>query len=164
MNYTWTPAHGNDVEHIVEMAESHFQSEIDLIFNPQPVVYSRNITLAVVNQFYSPLSELLSVCKDDTGKLLAYTWATHEVAAWSDDRMVTVRMAHVDLQLPAKVRISIVKDMLNLWETFAHLSRTPIICSTTMRKDQEAFLKLHAKHGYDVRGSYAYKKINLMTL
>jgi hypothetical protein len=163
MKYTWTPAQGNDVEHIVKMAESHFQNEIDLIFNPQPVVYSRNITLAVVNQFYNPLSELLSVRKDDTGKLLAYTWATHEVAAWSDDRMVTIRMAHVDLSLSAKVRISIVKDMLNLWETFAHLSRTPIICSTTMRKDQDGFLKLHQKHGYDVRGSYAYKKITLLT-
>jgi len=159
MNYTWSPAHGNDVEHIVKMAESHFQSEIDLIFNPQPVVYSRNITLAVVNQFYSPLTELLSVCKDDTGKLLAYTWATHEVAMWSDDRMVSVRMAHVDLQLPAKTRIKLVKDMMNLWETFAKFSNTPIICSTTMRKDQDGFLKLHEKNGYDVRGSYAYKKL-----
>jgi len=141
------------------MAESHFQNEIDEIFKPEPVVYGRNITLALVNQFYSPLSELLSVAKDDTGKLLAYTWATHEVAAWSDDRMVTIRMAHVDLQLPAKLRIKLVKDMFNLWETFALLSNTPIICSTTMRKDQNGFLKLHEKNGYDVRGSYAYKKL-----
>lgn len=55
-SYAWTPATGNDVENIVKMAESHFQNEIDTIFKPQPVVYSRNITLAVVNQFYSPLS------------------------------------------------------------------------------------------------------------
>ena len=162
MKYTWTPATGNDVENIVKMAESHFQSEIDLIFNPEPVVYSRNITLSVVHQFYNPLSVLLSVCKDDTGKLLAYTWAvSNEVAPWSDDRMVAVRMAHVDLQLSPKLRINIVKDMMNLWETFAHLSSTPIICSTTMRKDQEGFLKLHERNGYDVRGSYAYKRINL---
>jgi len=159
MNYTWTPAHGSDVEHIVNMAESHFQSEIDLIFKPEPVVYSRNITLAVVNQFYSPLTELLSVCKDDTGKLIAYTWAVIEVATWSDDRMIAIKMAHVDLSLPAKLRIKIVKDMFNLWETFALLSNTPIICSTTMRKDQDGFLKLHEKNGYDVRGSYAYKRL-----
>jgi len=159
MNYTWTPAHGNDVEHIVNMAESHFQSEIDLIFKPEPVVYSRNITLAVVNQFYSPLSELLSVCKDDTGKLIAYTWAVIEVATWSDDRILAIKMAHVDLSLSAKLRIKIVKDMFNLWETFALLSNTPIICSTTMRRDQDGFLKLHEKNGYDVRGSYAYKRL-----
>jgi hypothetical protein len=29
-----------------------------------------------------------------------------------------------------------------------------------MRKDQQSFLKLHEKHGYDVRGSYAYKKLS----
>lgn len=158
-NYSWTPAHGNDVMNIVNMAESHFQNEIDEIFKPEPIVYSRNITLAVVNQYYSPLSELLSVCKDDTGKLLAYTWATLEVAAWSDDRMVTIKMAHVDLTLPSKLRITLVKDMFNLWENFAKLSNTPIVCSTTMRKDQDGFLKLHQRNGYDVRGSYAYKKL-----
>jgi len=29
-----------------------------------------------------------------------------------------------------------------------------------MRHSQDAFLKLHAKAGYIVRGSYAYKKIS----
>lgn len=159
MTHAWYPATGHDVEHIVKMAESHFQNEIDEIFKPEPFVYSRNLTLAVVNQHYSPLSELLSVCKDDTGKLLAYTWATLEVAPWSDDRMVTIRMAHVDLSLSSKVRINLVKDMFNLWESFARLSKTPIVCSTTMRRDQEGFLKLHKRNGYDVRGSYAYKKL-----
>jgi len=160
-NYNWTPATGTDVENIVQMAESHFQNEIDEIFKPEPVVYSRNITLAVVNQFYSPLSELLSVCKDDTGKLLAYTWATIERAAWSDDSMIVIRMAHVDLALSAKERIRLVNDMMNIWEMFAQLAKTPVICSTTMRRDQDGFLKLHKRNGYDVRGSYAYKRITL---
>ena len=158
-NYTWVPATGHDVEPIVNMAESHFQNEIDTVFTPDPIAYARNLTLAVVNQYYLPITELLSVCKDDTGKLLAYTWATLEVAVWSDDRMVTIRMAHVDLQLSAKLRIQLVKDMMNLWESFAKLAQVPIICSTTMRKDQDGFLKLHARYGYDVRGSYAYKKL-----
>lgn len=163
MNYTWSPATGVDVASIVEMAVSHFQTEIDTIFNPQPVTYSRNITLAVVNQFYNPLSTLLSVAKDDTGKLIGYTWATNtETAAWSDDKMVIVRMAHVDLQLSPKIRIQLLKDMFRLWESFAKYGQVPVICSTTMRRDQSGFLKLHAKDGYDIRGSYAYKKINLV--
>jgi hypothetical protein len=29
-----------------------------------------------------------------------------------------------------------------------------------MRNDQTGFLKLHAKAGYDIRGSYAYKKLS----
>ena len=70
-------------------------------------------------------------------------------------------MAHVDMNLSTKMRIRLVTDMFNLWEGFARLAQVPIICSTTMRRDQSGFLRLHEKHGYDVRGSYAYKKITL---
>jgi hypothetical protein len=162
MIHNWRPATGNDVAAIVKMAQDHFQQEIDLIFTPDPVAYSRNITLAVVNQFYLPTTELLSVANSDSGQLLAYTWArANERAAWSDDRMVVIRMAHVALDLSARQRIELVTDMMQLWENFAKFSQTPIICSTTMRNDQSTFLKLHKRQGYDVRGSYAYKRLNL---
>jgi hypothetical protein len=161
MHYNWNRATGLDVADIVLMAQSHFQQEIDKIFNPDPVAYSRNITLAVVNQFYSPSTELIGISRDDNGKLLAYTWASaFQRAPWSDDNMVSIRMAHVALDLSAKQRVGLVKDMMEHWETFARSSNTPIICSTTMRNDQTAFLKLHERCGYDVRGSYAYKKLS----
>jgi len=161
IQYSWTPAAGNDVPEIVQMAESHFQTEIDTVFKPDPVAYSRNITFAVVNQFYLPGSELLYIARDASGKLVAYTWAkSNERAAWSDDSMVVIRMAHVDLCLSARDRLRLISDMMTIWEQFARSTNTPIICSTTMRKDQDAFLKLHARNGYDVRGSYAYKKLS----
>jgi hypothetical protein len=163
MIHNWRPATGNDVSNIVKMAQDHFQQEIDLIFTPDPVAYSRNITLAVVNQFYLPTTELLSVATSDSGELLAYTWAkANDRAAWSDDRMVVIRMAHVQLNLSPRQRIQLITDMMDLWERFAQYSQTPIICSTTMRRDQQTFLKLHERHGYDVRGSYAYKRLNPM--
>lgn len=161
MNYTWKPASGTDIPDIVAMAVKHFQTEIDTIFKPEPVVYSRNITLAVVNQFYMPILELLSVARDSDNKLVAYTWArADERAPWSDDVMVVVRMAHVDLSLPSRDRVRLIVDMMKLWEGFAKLANVSIVCSTTMRNDQTAFLKLHAKNGYDVRGSYAYKRVS----
>jgi hypothetical protein len=162
MIHNWRPATGNDVSNIVKMAQDHFQQEIDLIFTPDPVAYSRNITLAVVNQFYLPTTELLSVAHSDDNTLLAYTWVKgFERSPWSDDRMVSVRMAHVALDLSARIRIQLVTDMMQLWENFARYSQTPIICSTTMRNEQQTFLKLHKRQGYDVRGSYAYKRLNL---
>ena len=161
MNYNWRPANGFDVDNIVRMAETHFQNEIDNIFTPEPVIYGRNITLAVVNQFYGPLSQLISVAVDDNNKLLAYTWCVRgEKASWSDDEMILVRMAHIDLQLPVRTKVKLVVDMINLWESWAKSCNVSIICSTTMRKDQDGFLKLHKKAGYDVRGSYAYKKVS----
>jgi hypothetical protein len=161
MKYTWRPATGHDVHQIVQMAVQHFQTEIDTIFTPDPVAYSRNITLAIVNQFYGPTTELVSVATDTDNNIVAYTWAkTGERSPWSDDEMVIIKMAHLSLHLSSRERVELVKDMLELWDVFARLANVLIICSTTMRKDQQAFLKLHERHGYDVRGSYAYKKLS----
>jgi hypothetical protein len=160
VTHSWQPATGQDVSDIVAMAQGHFEKEIDLIFTPDPITYARNITLAVVNQFYLPMTELLQVARSNSGQLLGYTWArSDERAAWSDDRMVVVRMAHVDLDAPVKTRIKLVNEMIDLWESFAQLAHVPVICSTTMRGDQAGFLRLHQRRGYDVRGSYAYKRL-----
>jgi hypothetical protein len=156
----WRPAIGPDVQDIVHMAEQHFQTEIDTIFQPEPIAYSRNITFAVVSQFYQPNTELLYVARDGNQQLLAYTWArAGERSPWSDDPMIVVRMAHVALNLSARQRITLVQDMIEIWQIFAQQIKCPIICSTTMRRDQDAFLRLHQKAGFDVRGSYAYKRI-----
>jgi len=161
LNFNWVPATGLDVSDIVKMAEDNFQTEIDTFFNPEPITYSRNITIAIVTQFYAPNSTSVLVCRDSDKKLLAYTWCdSNETTAWSDDKMVVIKMAHVDLQLSTKIRIKLINDMMKLWECFAITSNTPVICSTTMRSDQSAFLKLHERNGYIVRGSFAYKRLN----
>jgi len=161
MKYTWRPANGADAESIVQIAQEFFQNEIDNIFNPEPITYSRNITLAIVNQFFSPTTELVAVSTDSDNNIVAYTWAkSNERSPWSDDEMIIIKMAHVKLNVSTRDRVNLIKDMLQLWEKFATLANVTIICSTTMRKDQNTFLKLHERQGYDVRGSYAYKKLN----
>tara|TARA_R110002126_G_scaffold8375_1_gene39760 strand:+ start:288 stop:776 length:489 start_codon:yes stop_codon:yes gene_type:complete len=161
MKYTWRPANGLDVKPIVDMAIEHFLIETDGIFTPEPVIYQRNLTLAVINQFYGPLTQLVSIAVDENNNLLAYTWATRgEFAVWSDDEMVTVRIAHLDMSLSSRLRIELVKDMLTMWEDWARLCEVNIVCSSTMRRDQSAFLKLHERNGYILRGSFAYKKLN----
>jgi len=160
LKYAWRPADGRDVADIVAMAVTHFESEIDTIFTPDHVAYSRNITMAVITQFYQPMTELVSVARTDSGELLAYTWAKrNERAAWSDEEMVVVRMAHVDLNISTRTRVRLIEDMIALWQGFAAFAGVSIICSTTMRSDQTGFLRIHQRHGYDVRGSYAYKKL-----
>jgi len=160
LEYVWKPATGLDVPDIVAVSIEDCQREIDTIFTPEPTVFARNITFAVVNQFYLPGSELISVARDSTGHLVAYTWAkSGERAAWSDDTMLSVRMAHVDLSLSTRQRFRLITDMMQMWEQYAVATNCKIISSNTMRKSQDAFLKLHARSGYDVRGSYAYKRL-----
>ena len=164
MNWTWQSTTGADVPHIVQMAQSHFETEIDTIFTPDPVAYARNLTLATVQQFYNPGSELLKVAKcTQTDRLLAYTWAIcTEKTPWSDDAMICVKMAHVVLALPVRERLRLVTGMFVLWETWARSIGIEIVCSTTMRRDQGGFLDLHRKLGYDVRGSFAYKRLDVI--
>jgi hypothetical protein len=161
MNYTWAFAALTDVDDIVKMAEQHFQTEIDLIFKPEPSAYARNLAYGIFNQTYYPGSDLLTVARNDDNTLIAYNWAkSGDRAWWSDDYLINVRMVHVNMELSPKLRIKLIKDMMQQWEELAKFSKNSIICSTTMRHDQDAFLKLHAKNGYSVRGSYCYKKVS----
>jgi len=160
LSYSWTPATGEDFTAIAHLAKTHFIPEVDQIFVPSDFAISKNITYAIINQTYSPLSELLSICKDTNGNILAYTWVVaNQTVAWSLDRMTCIKMAHVDLTLPPRLRVKIISDMMILWEEYAKLVNDVIVCSTTMRHDQTAFLKLHEKRGYSVRGSFAYKRL-----
>lgn len=159
--YNWRLADIGDTNDIVAMAKQHFEQEIDDIFTPDVPTMTRNVTFAVMNQIYYPGSHLLTVCRENnTNRLLAYTWAkSGDRACWSDDPMVVVCMVHVDLTLPSRSRIQLIRDMMLHWEKFAQYAGNKIICSTTMRHEQAAFLKLHERAGYSVRGSYAYKRL-----
>jgi hypothetical protein len=159
--HEWRLADMSDTNDIVSMAKQHFETEIDDIFSPEVPTMTRNITFAIMNQIYYPGTQMITVCRaQDDNRLLAYTWAkSGDRACWSDDPMVVVCMAHVDLSLPPRMRVKLVKDMMEHWERLANFAGNNIICSTTMRHEQDAFLRLHERAGYSVRGSYAYKRL-----
>jgi hypothetical protein len=163
--WRWRPAAGPDTEAITAMAQSHFGLETDQIFANDPVEYSRNVLIATVNQFYNPKKELISVAThNETGQILAYTWAMRgQYAPWSSEEMVAVRIAHVNLKLSARARIVLLAQMIRMWEVWAKACDIRIICSTTMRSEQDAFMHLHASAGYSVRGSIAYKRMSTAT-
>lgn len=159
-SFNWRSANGKDVIPIVDLANEYFNQEINNIFTIDTLAGSRNVTLAIVNQFYHPNSELVKVAEDSTGKIVAYVWAkSNQRAVWSDENMTVINMAHASLDLTSRQRVQLVFDMIKLWEQFAQESGAKVICSTTMRHDQRAFLKVHQRAGYDVRGSYAYKRL-----
>lgn len=161
MTWQWQRAGGADVPDIVAMAQRDFQSEIVGIFEPDPVAYARNCTQAIVNQFYGPNAELFMVARHThSQQLLAYVWVIrNQRAPWSDDEMACVRMVHLDLSLPQRSRLRLVQQMIGLWEVWATEAGVPVVCSTTMRRDVDTFMRVHAALGYDTRGSYAYKRL-----
>ena len=164
--WRWRPAAGTDVEEICDLALVHFRSESEEIFENNPVEYSRNVTLAIVTQFYNPRMELFSVARSTVNdQLVAYTWAKrgHHVA-WSTEEMVSVQMAHIDQNLSARERVFLCAQMIQMWEVWSAACDIKIISSSTIRGDQTAFLDLHRSAGYSVRGSVAYKRLKNMSI
>lgn len=161
MNYTWSLATPADSEDIMKL-NLMVQFEVDTIFNFNPNVLAHHIVTALVNQFYTGKTDLVAVARDDNNKLLAYTWVkTGEHSMWSTEEVASVRMAHVDPNLSARLRINLIEDMMELWEKFAQIHLIPILYSNTLRQEQSVFLKLHKRAGFIVRGSAAYKRVNL---
>jgi hypothetical protein len=161
MQYTWTPATGLDIQSMLDITIDNLQQDIGDISVVSRNSYARNLSLAVVNSFFAPNEELLYVCKDDNNQLLGYTWADVAIVMpWSDDHYVSVKMVQLNVQSSPRLRIQLIKDMMQIWENFAKQANVSIICSSTMRENQSPFLKLHLKNGYIVRGSLAYKKLN----
>ena len=159
----WRPAGGADVPAIVTLTQTWFEGEADTIWRTDPIIYAHNVAIAVVNQFYNPASTLIWVA-DDSGGLQAMVWAERgQRAVWSAEEMVAVKIVHVNMTLSPRVRVRLCGDMIGIWEDWARSIGVMIICSTTMRGDQEGFLKLHERRGYDRRGSICYKRLDATT-
>jgi hypothetical protein len=158
--WRWRPTTGADAQDIADLSLVCYGHEFDKIFNVDPVEYQRNITLATVNQFYNPLTELVSVAYDGD-MLLAYTWVIRgQYAPWSKEEMAVVRMAQVRLDLSQRERITLLAQMLQMWEVWSRAAKINIIFSSTIRESQDSFMRLHANAGYSVRGSCAYKRMS----
>ena len=163
--WRWSPAAGTDAQDMTDMALVDYGKETEGIFTNDPLEYQRNIMRAIVNQFYNPKMELVSVARHpSTGSLFAYTWAVRgEYSPWSKEEMVCPRIAFIDQQLSDRNRITLCAQIIRMWEIWADACDVRIICSSTVRGDQTAFLKLHEEAGYSMRGSIGYKRLNKTT-
>jgi hypothetical protein len=120
--------------------------------------------LGLVNQHYTNGSEILPVARDSQGKIVAFTWAkSGERTIFTQEALVYIRMSHVDPSLSARAKIKLLKDQLTIWDNYARITNTPIIYSSSLRQEQTAFFKLHKQAGFEVRGSSAYKRVDLTT-
>ena len=155
----WRPALGTDIAAMVKLTQVGFECEANEIFRTDPTVLAHNITRSVVDQFYNPGTAFLYLAQAQD-QVRAYVWAERgQRTVWSPDEMVAIRILHVDLAQSARERVRAVHEALELVETWASVIQVPVICSTTMRQDQEAFLRIHERRGYQRRGSICYRRI-----
>ena len=156
---TWRRAAGTDVAGIVALTKSNFIADAQTIWAIDEQHGAHALTIDIVNQFFNPNSALIAVW-EQAGQLQAYVWAErNQRTVWSSEEMVAVKMIHMDMQLSARVRITRLTEMMELWETWAQAIGVAIVVSSTVRDDQQGFIRLHQRRGYECRGSICYRRL-----
>ena len=159
--WLWRYAGYADVEDIYLMAKTHFEGEMSDIFTIDDNQFRYAVDLATSHQRHNLSHEQVLVCRDKTtNKLLAYSWVGRgHRPPYSKEEMAEARFAHLDLSLSGLQRIHILVQMMDYWETWTRACGIPVLVSTSIRSEQETFLRLHERLGYTVRGAIAYKRI-----
>jgi hypothetical protein len=157
--WNWRVANLTDLDEIVTLAQTQFEREIDQFVTPDPTVYARNLSIGIVNQKFNPAAEQILVARMDSA-LIAYAWIQRNVyMPYSTDEMAEARFVHINQRLSTRNRITILAQILQHWDTWASVCGIKCLCSSTIRSEQDVFLRLHTQAGYTVRGSIAFKRL-----
>lgn len=158
MDWKWQLAHPlHDVDYIVDMAERHFEHEVDSVLKTDRNVMRHHVTVSLTNQLFDPYKELIAVAKNDPYSILGYCWYDRGgYTTYSRDEISNARFHHVDLTLPLKTRYKLIQQMIDQHILWASKCGIPVICSTSIRGDNDGFMKMHKKRGFQVNGSYAW--------
>ena len=160
-SWHWRLAELTDVPAIVAMAQQHFQQEMEEIITPDPALFGRNISIAVLTQMHNARQEQVLVARDkNTDRLQAWTWISRGIfTPYSQDEMAEAKFIHCDLTLPLRSRITITAQALQQWYLWSMIGNIPVLVSSSIRAEQSAFMRLHQAAGFSVRGSIGYIRV-----
>jgi len=154
------------VDDIVEMADSFFGHEADGIVTRSRAVFRHRVTVACTEQLFNKSREFIAVCRDtplvqldgdDQPRLLGFCWFDRSgYTTYSNEEISNAKFHHLDLSLSVRNRVRLVNEMIDQHILWAHTWGVPIVCSTSIRSEHDGFMRIHAKRGFTVNGSYAW--------
>lgn len=146
----------DEVEAVVELADRLYGHEADGVLGRDRAVFRKYVTLAAVYQVFDRTREFLAGCWDGD-RLLGYCWFDRGgYTTYSPLEITNAKFHHIDLTLPAKTRVRILNAMIDQHILWAGHCGIPVICSTSVRAEHDGFMRVHAKRGFTVNGSYAW--------
>lgn len=163
-----------DVDGVVNLADLHFGREMEGVINRSRDVFRHRVTVAATEQVFNRCREFLAVYRElgepvweayegyvdvkrGPERISAFCWFDRGgYTTYSNEEISNAKFHSVDMTLPAKQRVRLVNEMIDQHILWANMCGIPIICSTSIRADQEAFMRIHAKRGFRVNGSYAW--------
>ena len=161
--WRWYRARSADVPEIVKLVDSNYSIEIDeVIFKKNPTRLSYHLHQAILDQTYNLTTQNISIARDvETNRLLAWSWIERgKYTVYADEEMAVAEFAHVQLDLGLRTRMTLIAQTLEIWIAWCEIHKIPVLCSTSIRSEQEGFMRLHDQYGFLRRGSFAYRKID----
>jgi hypothetical protein len=166
-NWEWSLAHPlHDVEDIIELADKMYGIEADGILNRDKQVFRHRLTVACTEQLFNKGREFIAVCRESLSsdwvesgdpKLLGYCWFDRGgYTTYSNEEISNAKFHHLDLGLSVRNRVVLLNEMIDQHILWAHTWGVPVVCSTSIRAEHNAFMKIHKKRGFTVNGSYAW--------
>ena len=153
----WTLAHPiHDVDDIMDMARDYFLRE-DSIVNKDENIFRKHLTTACTYQLFDKGKEFIAVCRDINNKLLGYCWYDRGgYTTYSIEEITNGKFHHVGLDLSPRLRIRLINEMIDQHILWAQRWGISLVCSTSIRAENDVFMKIHKKRGFTVHGSYAW--------
>lgn len=163
--WIWSKATPADVEEIVILASNFYSKEINAFFTFHPTRYSYHLHKSILEQTFHPSQQYLAVARDKlTNKLMCYNWCERgKYTPYATEEMAVGEILHIDLTVPVRQRVHLVGQTFDQWIIWCELNRIPVLCSTSIREEQAAFMRLHSVYGFENHGSFAYKEIKWAT-
>ena len=152
----WQPAQLGDVDAMIELTRTYYLTELEGVLTINLNKLAERLAHSIVNQNFRIESETLQCCWIDE-RLVAWTWLSRGRSTdYIDEEVAEAHMLHISLDLTPRTRIKIVKHTLDHWISWCRILNIPVLASTTVREDSEAFMELHKRRGFLVRGSHAF--------
>lgn len=153
----WTLADPRyDIDDIVWLADTLYGPETDAILTRSPATLRRHATVTATVQLFDKSKEFLAVCRSDD-RLLGFCWFDRGgYTTYSTEEISNSKFHFVDLRLSPRLRIRLINEMIDQHILWAGGCGIPVVCSTSIRGDHKAFVKIHEKRGFTVNGSYAW--------
>jgi hypothetical protein len=144
-----------DVDRIINTFREFYGSESGVLTFDEKFL-RKNLTVAATVQLFDKSKEFIAYCSDGD-KILGGCWFDRGAySTYSTREISNSKFHHIDLSLPTRQRIRILNAMIDQHLLWADNWGIPVVCSTSIRKDYEGFMRVHEKRGFTVNGSFAW--------
>ena len=154
-----------DIDDIVSLANDQYGHETDDILTRSTALFRKNATITATIQLFDKSKEFLAVCRSvdhpelPDGKLLGFCWFDRGgYTTYAYEEISNSKFHFVDKSLSPRLRITLINEMIDQHILWANNCSVPVVCSTSIRMEHSAFVKIHKNRGFTVQGSYAWIK------